>query len=250
MDSVPENADEIESFLLTDVLHGIELDPEDSTTLLSYMGDQHEHLYGPYCTYFVLGSYDPPFRYRLDEALDELNHRHDAYAFLMATQADPDVADYVPVLKVKFYLHALLADYITFVLEHNRGGALTEFGRVDHRFLIDRTYVFPRAREQRYDDYDTFDDLDDYRARAVELVYQHRGAAFNSALEALVDHANDNGFPLTTEDLRQYLDRELDGRNPSYSGVLTDGFAHYDDLDQCFSWTSVDELRDELDNVP
>lgn len=149
MTSIPENATEIETFILDSVLHEIELHPEESAALLSYMNERHEYLYGPYRTYFVLGSYERPFKFRVEMVLDELNHRHDAYAYLLATQPDPDVSDDLPGLKVKFYVHALYADSIPLILEHNTGGALVEFGRVDQPFLLERVYVFPRGHEVR-----------------------------------------------------------------------------------------------------
>jgi len=250
MKSVPDDADEIQEFILEEVLHGIELQPETSEALVAYMQNQHEHIYGPYQTYFVLGSYEMPFKYRLEIVLDELNSRHDAYAYLLAPQPDPDLPDELPGLKVKFYLHALYATYIPLILEHNSGGALAEFGRIDRRFLLDRTYVFPRARTEQHDGLDALDSVDDYYARAIELAYNYDGSTLDEKLSELAAHANEHDLQLDESDLDAFLDRELNGRNPSYSGVLIDGFVHFDQLNQCFSWTTEDELRAVLDNVP
>jgi hypothetical protein len=246
-------AHRIVSYLLqayNDILHGTELRPETSEALVAYMQSQHEHIYGPYQTYFVLGSYDPPFKYRLEIALDELNSRHDAYAYLLAPQPDPDLPDDLPGLKVKFYLHALYATAIPLVLEHNSGGALAEFGRVDRPFLLDRTYVFPRARAEHYDDLAALDSVDDYYARAVELAYHYDGSTLDEKLTELVAHVQAGDVELDESGLEAFLQRELNGRTPSYSGVLTDGFAHFEQLNRCFSWTTEDELRAALDNVP
>lgn len=179
------------------------------------MNERHEYLYGPYRTYFVLGSYERPFKFRVEMVLDELNHRHDAYAYLLATQPDPDVSDDLPGLKVKFYVHALYADSIPLILEHNTGGALVEFGRVDQPFLLERVYVFPRGHEVRYTDYDAFEAIEEYHARAVELAYHYDGDELDTHLEALAEHATANDRSLTKADLVEYLNAELDGRNPS-----------------------------------
>ena len=248
MEGIPENTEELTDFILNDVLYGLELDPVDSERLLSYMRERHEHLFGPHSTYFVLGSYEPPFKYRLDETLDVLNHRHDAYAYLLATQPDLDVSDDVPDLKVKFFLHALYADSIPLILEHDTGGAVAEFGRVERPALLDRTYLFPRAQEERYDDDSLLTTRDAIRARAVELAYH--ADDLDEGLAALVDHAHEHGLDISTQDLASYLEAELGGRTPSYSGVITDSLVHLELLDQCFSWTTTEELENRLSNVP
>lgn len=248
MDKIPPNTDELADFILDVVLHGIDLDPVESQRILSYMNERHEHLFGPHATYFLLGSYEPPFKYRLDDALDVLNHRHNAYAYLLTTQPDLDVSNRIPDLKVKFYLHALYANAIPLVLEHNTGGALAEFGRLDRPSLFDRTYVFPRAHEERYADDDVLTTTDAIRARAVELAYN--ADDLDEALARLADRAADRDMPVTKSDLHHYLDGEFGRRDPSYSGVLTDGFSHFDAVDRCFSWTTVDELESALSNVP
>ncbi|OAQ52503.1 hypothetical protein HTG_12840 [Natrinema mahii] len=248
MDKIPERTDELTDFVLNDVLYGVELDPADGERLLSYMRERHEHLFGPHSTYFVLGSYESPFKYRLDEVLDVLNHRHDAYAYLLATQPDLNVSDDVPALKVNFFLHALYADSIPLVLEHDTGGAVAEFGRVERPTLLERTYLFPRAREERYDDESLLTTRDAVLARAVELAYH--ADDLDGELAALAERACDRGLAISVRDLESYLETELGGRTPSYSGVITDSLVHLESLNRCFSWTTTAELDDRLSNVP
>lgn len=248
MAKIPENTDELTDFILDDVLYGLKLDSGDSERLLSYMRDRHEHLFGPHSTYFVLGSYESPFNYRLDEALDVLNHRHDAYAYLLATQPDLHVSDAVPDLKVKFFLHALYADAIPLILEHDTGGAVAEFGRVERPTLLDRTYLFPRALDEQYADESLLTSQDAVLARAIELAYH--ADDLDERLAALAERARDHGLAISTQDLDSYLNSELDGRTPSYSGVITDSLVHLDSLNQCFSWTTTEELEEQLSHVP
>lgn len=248
MGDIPENTEELTEFILNDVLYGLELDPIDSERLLSYMRERHEHLFGPHSTYFVLGSYESPFKYRLDEALDVLNRRYDAYAYLLATQPDLDVSDDIPDLKVKFFLHALYADSIPLILEHDTGGAVAEFGRVERPALLDRTYLFPRAKEEHYDENSVLTTRDAIRARAVELAYH--ADDLGTELETLAERARDRGLDVSTRDLESYLESELGGRTPSYSGVITDSLVHLESLNRCYSWTTTEELEDQLANVP
>lgn len=248
MVTIPDHMEELTEFILNDILYGLELDPIDSERLLSYMRARHEHLFGPHSTYFVLGSYESPFKYRLDEALDVLNRRHDSYAYLLATQPDLEVSDDVPDLKVKFFLHALYADSIPLILEHDTGGAVAEFGRVERPVLLDRTYLFPRAWEEHYDDESVLTTRDAIRARAVELAYH--ADDLGEELAALADRARDHGVDISSHDLESFLESELGGRTPSYSGVITDSLGHLDSLNQCFSWTTTEELDEQLSNVP
>jgi hypothetical protein len=248
MTKIPENTDELTDFILDDILYGLDLDPVDSEHLLSYMRERHDHLFGPHSTYFVLGSYESPFKYRLDEALDVLNHRYDAYAYLLATQPDLDVSDDIPALKVKFYLHALYADWIPLILEHDTGGAVAEFGRIERPTLLDRTYLFPRAQEEHYDDESLLTTRDAVRARAIELAYH--ADDLDEELAALADRAHAHGLDLSVQDLESYVDSELGGRTPSYSGVITDSLVHLESLNQCLSWTTTEELEERLSHVP
>ncbi|WP_440764695.1 hypothetical protein [Natronorubrum sp. DTA7] len=248
MEKIPENAEELTDFILDDVLYGLELDPVDSERLLSYMRERHEHLFGPHSTYFVLGSYDSPFKYRLDETLDVLNRRHDAYAYLLATQPDLDVSDDIPDLKVKFFLHALYADSIPLILEHDTGGAVAEFGRVERPRLLERTYLFPRAQEEHYSDESLLTTEDTVLARVVELAYH--ADDLDEELAAIAEHARDHGLNISTQDLESYLETEFGGHTPSYSGVITDSLVHLESLNQCFSWTTTEELEEQLSNVP
>lgn len=248
MTKIPENTEELTDFILDDVFYGLELDPVDSERLLSYMRERHEHLFGPHSTYFVLGSYEPPFKYRLDEALDVLNHRHDAYAYLLTTQPDLDVSDDIPDIKAKFFLHALYADSIPLILEHDTGGAVAEFGRIERPTLLDRTYLFPRAQEEHYTDESLLTTEETVLARAIELAYH--ADDLGEELAALAERARDHGLDISTEDLESYLETELGGRTPSYSGVITDSLVHLESLNQCFSWTTTEELEEQMSNVP
>jgi hypothetical protein len=248
MERIPEATDELSNFIVSDVLYGIELESDTTEQLLSYMNERHEHLFGTHTTYFVLGSYEPPFRYRLDKVLDELNNRHDAYAFLLATQEDPDLPDDIPDLKVKFYLHASYADWIPLIVEHDTGGAIVEFGRIERPELLERTYALPRCYKEMYDESSLRRSLTGVQARAVELAYY--ADDLDAELESLVQEANSNDIDVTKQDLEKHLDDQLDRRRPSYSGVLTDSLKHLVRFDQCTSWTTIEELRGGVGDIP
>lgn len=212
------------------------------------MRERHVHLFESQSTYFGLVSCEAPFKYRLDEALDVLNHQHDTYAHLLATQSDLDVSDGIPALKVKCFLHALYADFIPLILEHDSGGAVAEFGRIGRQTLLDRTYLFPRAQEEHYDDESLLTTQDAVRTRAIELAY--RTDNLEAELEAVAELARDHGLGLSIQDLESHLESELGGCMPTYSGVITDSLAHLESLNQCFSWTMTEEFEAQLSHGP
>lgn len=135
-------------------------------------------------------------------------------------------------------------------MEHNTGGALGEFGRADRPFLFERAYVFPRGYEPHYDD--ARDSLEEIHGRSIEIAYQagDREAMLDD-LEEVVEQAATSGVPVTVDGLTVYLEEELGGRlPPSYSGVITDGIKHYEQVDRCFAWTTKDELRNRINELP
>lgn len=257
---IPPNPYEAMDVLYNDVLQDIELRPEESKKLLEYLNERHEYLYGPHKRYFILGSYERPFKFRLEEVADELNHRHNAYAYLMGPLQDPDLPDDFPTLKLKFYLHAMYADYIALVLEHNTGGALAEFGRVEDKMFFNRTHVYPRAYKNQYEevieslDAEAIDDPqvaevhEDVKARAIEIAYE-TDEDVDQKLAALVDELNTEIY--TVDALKEFLEEELgDHIPPTYTGVLTDGFIHFERAGRCHSWVKVEELRQATKDLP
>ena len=249
MNGIPKNAAELIEFLKEEILHGIELDPDDSRTLLRYLRDRHARFFGPFTTYFVLGSYEKPFKYRLDDVADELNSRVDAYAYLQATQKDMDLEADLPELKLKFYIHALYADYITTVLEHNTGGTLVEFGRMDQKFLFDRTFVFPRCLEPQYESWYSETDV---RARAIEIAFEASDKSeLDKQLNKLATAAQEESIEVTTAELQEIVADTFRGHlPPSYTSLIPDGAQHYRQVDRCITWTTEDELIAALEEVP
>lgn len=262
MDETPENASETFQFLCDTVFGDIELTPRESSRLRTYLTERHEHLYGPYTTVFVLGSYEPPFKWRLEIACDELNSRHDTYAYLLAPQRDPEIDDMAvrssedgeefPDLKAKYYIHAIYADAIAVVLEHNEGGALAELGRNSLGTLRDRTYLFPRNWNCSVPE--DIDDADDAWRYGIQLVYEtHDRQHLRTGLEEMVEDVEDDGeFGVSAAELHDDLRDEFGEKLTTvrYSGVLEDEFVHFTRVGRCFPWLTQTDLREQIQNVP
>lgn len=253
MESPPAELQDHIAYIQEDVLDEITLERGDSLALIDYLHDRRRAFYGAGTRYFVLGSYETPFKYRVDVVATELNRRYNTYAYLLAPQPDLDLQTTIPELGVKFYIHALYADYITLVLEHNTGGALVEAGRCDRPPLRRKTYVLPRGIDPgATDPVDDPESVDDWHARAIEAAYQTTDEPLEDVLEALAEQAqHDAGQSPTKADLMDHIEAELGGRSPTYSGVLSDDvLQYYHEVGRCLPWTTEDELRDQVSEIP
>ncbi|MFB6074255.1 MAG: hypothetical protein ABEJ89_04515, partial [Haloarculaceae archaeon] len=209
MEGVPENAIEVFNYLMDDLLAGIELHPSERQGMMAYMNERHSSLYGLFTTYFVLGSYDSPFKWRLETVADQLNNRLGAYAYLLAPQPDPDIGsdDLVsdddpdfPELKLKYYINALYADHIVLIVEHNYGGDLTELGRTNLVTFFDRTRLLPRGWQTTLPD--DIEDTDDVRVLAFQAVYDcPTTSMLKDRLDEIADDATAADLPVTGADL-------------------------------------------------
>jgi hypothetical protein len=259
MEGVPANATEVFNYLMDDLLAGMELHPSERQDMMAYMNERHSSLYGPFTTYFVLGSYDSPFKWRLETAAEQLNNRIEAYAYLLAPQPDPNIGtdDLVsdddpdfPELKLKYYIHALYADHIILIVEHNYGGDLTELGRANMRTFFDRTRLLPRGWQTTLPG--DIEDADDVRMLAFQAVYDCPDtSALKDRLEEVADDAAAADLPVTDADLESEIKREFgDFRTIRYSGVVSDEFVHYNRADQCDPWVIESQLRAKVEDLP
>lgn len=259
MERVPENATEVFDYLMDDLLSGIELHPSERQEMMAYMNERHSSLYGPFTTYFVLGSYDQPFKWRLETAADQLNNRMETYAYLLAPQPDPNIGtdDLVsgddpdfPELKLKYYIHALYADHIVLIVEHNYGGDLTELGRNNLRTFFDRTRLLPRGWKTTPPD--NIEDTEDVRVLTFQAVYDcPNTSVLKDRLDEIADIAAAAGLPVTDADLENEIKREFgDLTTIRYSGVVSDEFVHYNRADQCDPWLIESQLRANVKGLP
>lgn len=247
VDGVPDNATEIERFLESDVLDGVELEAVEARALQDYVNERHQTLLGPQSNYFVLGSHDPPFKYRLERVLDRLNRRQNAYAFLLINREDPDVSTELPVEKIKFYLHALYSDGIVLVVEHNEGGTLVEWGRVDRPPLTKRTCLLFRGLEQRFDG--PIGSTEAAYGRAIESNYAH--LQIDDELEDIAERVASLDRGISEGDLEMRLQNQFgDRRTISYSGVIVSGASQFRRLDQIDGWTLEYELYEAVEEIP
>lgn len=243
MKRVPETSDDLAEKVIDRVLPSDEnLSAAESFELMTYPGLIGPNPYGPQTAYFVLGSYEEPFKYRLDGVTDRLNKsRPSGYAFIQATQPDLNLPDRLAPIKLKFYMLAFASDHLVLVLEHNAGGDLPELDRLTSPDLIEKAHVFARAGNRHLG---TAESQREARRLAIVATYSSDSDdALRVALREIEKEADTQG--VSDEDLYDWLEEELDGRAPiSYSGVVEDLFGPLRDRARLYGWDLEDILYD------
>jgi len=245
MKRVPETSDNLAEEVIDSVLPSDEdLSTAESFELMTYSGLMGPDPYGPQTTFFVLGSYEEPFKYRLDGVTDRLNRsRPSGYAFIQATQPDLNLPGRLAPIKLKFYMLAFASDHLVLVIEHNAGGDLPELDRLASPDLIDRAYAFARTGNRRFAPAKSEKES---RRLAIAAAYSSGSdAALRVALREII---NDGNIPdVSDDDLYDWLEEELGGRAPiSYSGVVDDLFGLLDGRDRLYGWDLEEYLYMEV----
>jgi hypothetical protein len=151
-----------------------------------------------------------------------------------------------------FSLLATYSDYIVGVFEKESGGEAPELGEIDDPPYFDKSYVFPR-------DYVWVTDVNLESKQhviqaALEIAFADELSEdeVHSKIESLVDRAQDAGIDVAADDVWAVIDdRVADGEEPAtYSWVHLNKFRKFELHDRCFPWTTVEELRTAVDELP
>jgi hypothetical protein len=231
-----------------EALQGLELEPDETAEILGFANEEVPHLLTPEPSYFILGSYRSPYLQRLRIVQNELNKRHGTYPFLMGDLREID-NDRLPTFRIRFYLLAVYADFIIAVFEQDAGGEVTELGKISATPFFDDSYVLPRdyawMTERR------IDSPEDVFAAATAIHFNEDldPDGIDEELGRLVTSAQKAGLDVTREDVDIHLD-ERDGDSVSYSWVHLNEFRLFELHDRCLPWSTPDDLRSVLDELP
>jgi len=182
---------------------------------------------------------------------NELDKRLGTYPFLMADLSELNT-DRLPVFRIRFTLLAGHADTIVAVYERDAGGEVTELGKISTTPYFDKSYVLPR-------DYAWMTEQNlateaDVIAAAATIYFNDdlNEAAIEEELDSLITAANKNAINLTTPDVIDRLeDREDSEQAPvSYSWVHLNEFRLFELHDRCLAWSTPDDLRDVVNELP
>ena len=246
----PPNATEIMESV-NDALQGLELEPHETSEILGFANRELPHLHTPEDSYFILGSYRDPYLRRLRIVQNELDRRLGTYPFLMADLSELDI-DRLPVFRIRFTLLAVHAETIVAVYEQDAGGEVTELGKISTTPYFNKSYVLPR-------DYvwmtgQNVNTKTDVVAAAATIYFNDDldEDTIEQELESLITAANKNDIDLTASDVIGRLEDRVNGEHApvSYSWVHLNEFRLFELHNRCFAWSSSDDLRDIVGEVP
>ena len=235
---------------VNDALQGLELEPHETSEILGFANRELPHLHTPEDSYFILGSYRDPYLRRLRIVQNELDKRLATYPFLMADLPELDL-DRLP-FRIRFTLLAAHADSIVAVYEQDAGGEVTELGKISTTPYFDKSYVLPRDYAWMTDQ--NLDTEADVLAAAATIYFNDDldDATTEAELDSLIAAATKNDITLTRAAVIDRLEEREDSEHTpvSYSWVHLNEFRLFELHGRCFAWSSPDDLRDVVDDVP
>ncbi|SEH18055.1 hypothetical protein SAMN04487967_3580 [Natronorubrum sediminis] len=241
------------------IFEGIHSPPQgDYHEVVRYMNEELPRFEQADRSYLILGSYRGAYGRRLRAFANCLNMPTNAESIVLGDTIDLDTA-VIPEFDVKLNLLGEAADYIAGVYEKEDGGESPELGVVRALF-VNKTVVFPR-------DYtgltrDSLETREDVIQAALAVYYaavdhtesEQRVAEKKKAeLASLLRTAQEEGVDITERELTDRIkERQSDIDEPpaEYSWVHLSFFKRFEAMDQCYPWTTMDELRDCADEMP
>lgn len=246
----PPNASEIVA-RVNEALHGLELEPEETSEILGFANKEVSHLQTPETSYLVLGSYREPFIRQVRIVENELNKRVGTYAFVLGDLRELDI-DRLPTFRIRFYLIAPYVDGIAAVYEQDAGGEVTELGKISETPFFASSYVLPRDYVWMTDR--QLEREEDVYAAAANIALNEDLAESETEeeLEVLLENAKRNGLEISMEDVEEAVKERLDN-GPDvavYSWVHLNEFRLFELHGRCFPWTDAGQLRSAVDQLP
>lgn len=231
-----------------DALQGLELEPHETAEILGFATEELPHLHTPEDSYFILGSYRAPYLRRLRIVQNELDKRLGTYPFLMGDLPDLEI-DRLPVFRIRFELLAAHADTIVAVYEQDAGGEVTELGKISDTPYFEASFVLPRDYAWQTDR--RIDTEADVVAAAASIsdTDELDEETIEDELERLVATATENGIDISQAALTERLD-DRDDAAVTYSWVHINEFRLFELHGRCLAWSSPEDLRDIVEEVP
>lgn len=236
---------------VNETLQGLELEPHETSQILSFASQELPHLQTPETSYFVLGSYRDPYLRRVRIVENELTKRLGTYPFLMGDLREIDI-DRLPVFRIRFSLLATYADHIVAVYEQDAGGEITELGKISTTPYFEKTTVLPRDYAWMTDR--KLETSADVLAAAANIYFNDDldAEAVEKELDSLVTQAQRNGIDVSHEEVVERIEEREDAEEEavSYSWVHLNEFRLFELHEQCLPWSDSEELRDATQRIP
>ncbi|GAB3662914.1 hypothetical protein [Halopiger thermotolerans] len=248
--SPPPDAGEIMA-VVHEAVGGIELEPAEKREIWRFTQRELPYLWSQRTSYFILGSYRDPYIRRLRAVQNELTKQLGAYPFIMGDLLELPT-DRLNTFDIMLSLLATYSDYIVGVFEKESGGEAPELGEIDDPPYFDKSYVFPRDYAWVTDE--NLDSTQHVIQAALEIVFADDLSAddVQAKIESLVDRAQESGLDIDEQEVWDVIDdRTNEDEEPAtYSWVHLNKFRKFELHERCFPWTTEDELRTEVDELP
>lgn len=239
-------------------LKGITLPSEDYTTVRTWVNKELPQFQAAgYTSCMVFGSYRGTYHKSLRIAQYELAKPATVTAVVLGdtpelgltlTDSRTDPLEFT----LKFHLLTEFADQNVGIYEKESGGEAVELGLLNTEPCFSKTIVLPR------DYYGIGGEPIDSEA-AVKEIARHiafaddlDGDRKKAELRGLLQTARDNEVELTEHELTEFLDDKLANRSresPAYSWVHLAMFRHFEEVDQCQTWHTEDDLRTVVETL-
>ncbi|WP_138005482.1 hypothetical protein [Halalkalirubrum salinum] len=230
---------------------GIKLEPAEKREIWRFVQRELPYLWSQRTSYFILGSYRDPYLRRLRAVQNELSKQLGAYPFIMGDLLELPT-DRLNTFDIMFSLLATYSDYIVGVFEKESGGEAPELGEIDDPPYFDKSSVFPR-------DYTWVTDANlDSKQHVIQAALEIAFAddlsenKVQSKVDSLIDRAQDSDLDIDEREVWNVIDhRTAEGEEPAtYSWVHLNKFRKFELNERCFPWTTEDELRTLVDELP
>ena len=248
--SPPPDSGEIMT-VVHEAVGGIELEPAEKREIWRFTQRELPYLWSQRTSYFILGSYRDPYIRRLRAVQNELTKQLGAYPFIMGDLLELPT-DRLNTFDIMFSVLATYSDYIVGVFEKESGGEAPELGEIDDPPYFGKSYVF--SRDYAWVTDEKLDSTQHVIQAGLEIAFADELSAdeVQANVESLVDRAQESGLDIDEQDVWDVIDdRTNEGEEPAtYSWVHLNKFHKFELHDRCFPWTTADELRTAVDELP
>jgi len=248
--SPPPDATEIMT-VIHEAIGGIELEPGEKREIWRFTRRELPYLWSQRTSYFILGSYRDPYIRRLRAVQNELTKQLGAYPFIMGDLLELPT-ERLNTFDIMFSLLATYSDYIVGVFEKESGGEAPELGEIDDSPYFNKSYVFPRDYAWVTDT--NLESKHHIIQAALEIAFTDDLSKdkAHSEIDSLVSRAQESGIDIDEREIWDVIgDRTDEGVDPvTYSWVHRNKFRKFELHDRCFPWTTEEELRTTVDELP
>ena len=248
--SPPPDAAEIIT-VVHEAVGDLELEPAEKREIWRFAQRELPYLWSQRTSYFILGSYRDPYLRRLRAVQNELTKQLGAYPFIMGDLLELPT-ERLNTFDIMFSLLATYSDYIVGVFEKESGGEAPELGEIDDPPFFGKSYVLPRDYAWVTDT--NLESKQHVIQAALEMAFTDdlTEGEVHSKVESLVDSAQATGLNVAEDEVWDVVDqRTNEGEEPAtYSWVHLNKFRKFELNDRCFPWTTEEELRTAVVELP